>query len=42
VAFTKKIHSPEVWSAGNQPGPDLDAALKALLRDPRAPVGEWA
>jgi hypothetical protein len=32
-------HSPEVWQAGSQPGPDLDAALKALLRDPRAPGG---
>jgi hypothetical protein len=35
-------HSPEVWNAGSQSGPDLDTALKALLRDPRAPVGEWA
>jgi enamine deaminase RidA (YjgF/YER057c/UK114 family) len=31
-------HSPEVWQAGSQPGPDFDAALKALLRDPHAPV----
>jgi hypothetical protein len=30
-------HSPEVWQAkGNQLGPDLDGALKALLADPRA------
>jgi hypothetical protein len=31
-------HSPEVWQAGGQSGADLDAALKALLRDAAAPM----
>lgn len=33
---------PHSWTASDQRGPDLDTALKALLRDPHAPVGEWA
>jgi hypothetical protein len=29
---------PQSWTAGEQAGPDLDAALARLLGDPRAPV----